>query len=231
MEDRKYITSNIDAPFEEIELNGTDGIRNEGFEHAVREITPTLTRASSVKGRKDVENGDTALAKNGITGKSGNQKIQLIYTQVEKLPPRDFYSEVRPMLDVEHYVYDMVVLLDIDTVTTEDIFSDLLLKMFPEKKLQTAGAIEDCKRLLFADADASILADVMQGSTGTESDSLIVDPNWLIAMCELPIIRKTRIGMVRLSESVNFGPAAASVRFLGLVVGATEQVIQLRTGQ
>jgi hypothetical protein len=217
MNNNKVTGSSTTAPFEEIELGPPDGITNPGFVN-------DETTQPAVDHKRDVENGklpSSSSGRNRLT--SGNEEIRLIYTQVEQLPLRDFYHEVRPMLDVEHYIFDMRIILDLDKISVEAIITELLLKMFPENKLIQSGIIDDCKRMLFTDPQNLMLADVIQGTTGTDSNGTM-DPNWLITMCDMPMIKKTRICMARLKDPVNFGPDAASVKFICLVVGATEEV-------
>lgn len=211
------------SPFEEIELDQPAGIVNSSFEDTeIPENHVTSSTRQAVERGKDVENGNAAVVNKEFP--PGKREVKLIYTQVEKLPLRDFYHEVRPMLDVEHYVFDMTVILDLDKMSTEDIVTELLSKIFPEKNLRETGIVDDCKRLLFTDSDNCMLADVLQGTAGTDTNPFTMDPNWLIAMCDLPMIKKTRLGIARLKDPVNFGPDAASVQFLCLIIGATEEV-------
>ena len=207
------------SSFEVIELGPVVGIVNASYENTENNDSGSTEHVVS---GNDVENGDAlVIADRPATGKA---EVQLIYTQVEKLPLRDFYHEVRPMLDVEHYLFDTKIMLDLDQVSMEDIVGELLREIFPEERLRKAGIVEDCKRLMFTDSDSLLLADVLQGMTSTGNSSSLRDPNWLIALCDLPMIKKTRIGLARLKDPVNFGPDAASVQFLCLVIGATEEV-------
>ncbi len=71
------------------------------------------------------------------------------------MPLKDFSSEVRASLDIEKFLKDAVLLLDIDGRTLEDIIESMLRNIFANDQFDNTKLehiITDAKRNLFMQA-------------------------------------------------------------------------------
>lgn len=67
------------------------------------------------------------------SGKAENPEAEeeeaIIFTQVEKIEPRDFVSEIRPQMDIRHYFDLIQVLLDTDACDQNQVVKQLIQKV------------------------------------------------------------------------------------------------------
>lgn len=143
----------------------------------------------------------------------------LILTRIEKLTPSDFSNEVRPKLDVKHYFDEIQVMIDLDKLSIEQVMDEMIARTFCNEDV---SLIDQTKRAVFLENSNVSLADVIQGF-GEEYGSCVLDPSWLGVMATVPGVKRRRITIARLKHQMNFGPQAASVDFVILVVVSTEE--------
>ena len=86
-----------------------------------------------------------------------------------------------------------------------------------------SNLIDQAKRSVFMVGSEVKFADVIQGLEDESSASSVLDPTWVVVMATVPGIGKRKIAVARLKNQVNFGPQAASVSFVILVVASTDE--------
>lgn len=87
--------------------------------HKYRTPTPEVTCKDTV-----VVNGDCCNPR-----PKPKLKVGLIYSSLERLRLKDFNSEVRAAIDVEQFLHQAELILDMSEVSVEDIVDAMLIKV------------------------------------------------------------------------------------------------------
>ncbi|XP_077981270.1 solute carrier family 4 member 11-like [Glandiceps talaboti] len=181
------------------------------------------------KDDKKVSNGATA---NGVlsaesrsvskvkTDSDDEEEVTLMYAQHERVPMKDFHSEVRATLDIEHYLSQAVLLLDVAENLLEDVINHLLNKTLTFLD-EPQSIISEAKSSLFTHDSVHAFAKTIQGvSTGQGFD---YDQSWICALCNCPSLRRRHVGIARLKHPANFGRTSQEVYFVILVMSPTRE--------
>uniref|UniRef100_A0A914I1I7 Bicarbonate transporter-like transmembrane domain-containing protein n=1 Tax=Globodera rostochiensis TaxID=31243 RepID=A0A914I1I7_GLORO len=165
------------------------------------------------------------------------------------IAPRNFHSEVRGLLDVEHLLDKCAILLHV----TETLLEDVVLKMVEEKPEYHDGpaagedvAIENknnnnrlefvsfrqiCDKLFVSidDTRTSLTSSEfalrvhLQGVLTDEHLGVVEDQRWLVLYCSIERLCRPRVSFARLATPTNFGVGLADVRFVVLVIAPLQQ--------
>ncbi|KAI3415894.1 hypothetical protein GPALN_005458 [Globodera pallida] len=157
------------------------------------------------------------------------------------IAPRNFHSEVRGLLDVEHLLDRCAILLHV----TETLLEDVVLKMVEEKpeyhgpgegvaiendRLEFVSFRQICDKLFVSiDTRTSLTSTEfalrvhLQGVLTDEQLGVVEDQRWLVLYCSIDRLSRPRVSFARLAKPTNFGVGLADVRFVVLVVAPLQQ--------
>ncbi|CAG7725194.1 unnamed protein product [Allacma fusca] len=141
----------------------------------------------------------------------------LLAIHLQKVPMKDFGSEVRATLDVAHFLNQAVLLLDINENSLEGVVDAMLIRLFRMAE-EPQCTIPEVKSSLFAHDSVHLLARTIQGTTGSEGVSFDYDQSWICAICNLPSLHRRHVAIARLKHPANFGRTSHEVRLFILVL-------------
>ena len=67
----------------------------------------------------------------------------------QRIPMKDFSAEVRATMDVENYLNQATLILDLHEHSVEDILNQMLSRMLKNEEKDFNEALEDAKKSLF----------------------------------------------------------------------------------
>ena len=76
-----------------------------------------------------------------------SEGVSLIYIRLEKVPMKDFAAEIRAHLDVEHFLNQAQLMLDIQETNVDQILDSMLKHLLGQE--ESATAYIEAKRVLF----------------------------------------------------------------------------------
>ncbi|XP_043218672.1 sodium bicarbonate transporter-like protein 11 [Amphibalanus amphitrite] len=148
--------------------------------------------------------------------KDDGQKVNLIFTNDEKVAIKDFRSEVRAAMDVSHFIKEAQLLLDVDETSVEGVLDRMLSALLDQEPLAT---IEEAKATLFVKDSVTQLARTIQGMCPSpDRDANDYDQSWVATMCQLPTLQSRHVAVARLKHPANFGRTAKYVKLFVLIV-------------
>jgi len=154
-------------------------------------------------------------------------ETMLMYAKHEKVPMKDFGSEVRASLDIAHFLQSAIIMLDVQETTVDGILDQLLNKVLLEA--EPACSIEEAKSILFTTdaagvgekdglAPAHLLARTIQCTSVTDTGTFDYDHSWICAIGNLPSLIKRHVAMARFKIPLNMGKTSKQVRLFILVL-------------
>lgn len=157
----------------------------------------------------------------------GDDEITLMYAKHEKVPMKDFGSEVRASLDIAHFLQSAALVLDESEVSLEGITDLLLRKLLDDD--EPLVTIQEAKSILFTHDTASsdekesmskvhLLARTIQGTASTECGTFDYDQSWICALGNLPTLSRRHVAIARLKTPANMGRTSKQVKFFILVL-------------
>ncbi|XP_070563851.1 solute carrier family 4 member 11-like isoform X2 [Ptychodera flava] len=147
-------------------------------------------------------------------------EVTLMYAKHERVPLKDFHAEVRATLDIEQFLNQAVLLLDISEQLYVEVI-DLLLKDTLKYLDEPETVMEEAKSALFTHDSVHNLAKTIQGvSTGQGFD---YDQSWICALCDCPSLTRRHVAIARLKHPTNFGRTSQEVHFVILVLSPTRE--------
>ncbi|GAB1601756.1 sodium bicarbonate transporter-like protein 11 isoform X1 [Argonauta hians] len=162
---------------------------------------------------------DDRLKKNNSIDKSGEEyedEPSLIYSRHAKVPLKDFSKEIRGPLDVERFVSNAVLLLNVNETNVDKIVVQLLKAMIDSKD------VDAIKSLLFTHDDVHQLQKTLQSSSKAVGGRFHYDQSWICTVCCSPAVNETSVGIARLRHPANFGITAEEVSFFIIIVTPTK---------
>ncbi|KAE9549630.1 hypothetical protein FO519_007152 [Halicephalobus sp. NKZ332] len=164
----------------------------------------------------DVEEG---IIRTQDSGPANNEKVYLLNSVQNAIPPKNFFIEIRGILDVEHLLDKAIILLDV----VESDLDEIVRRM-----TDSIPMIRD--RILYSDVQDAVfsysefqnirVSSVRQKLQGVcvQSDNVIVDQSWLSIYCSLPGIEHRHVCFARMNLPTNFGPGLGDVQFVVLIL-------------
>lgn len=141
----------------------------------------------------------------------------LMHRKVDNLEMKCFKTEVRGLRDMDTILEQSIVLLDLNEGTMEAIVCRLLTAMLANSQISAA----DVKSLIFANAEKTVLSEVLQGTTSNNQGDYHFVQSWLCAMANVPTLATRRVGIARLQSPTNLGEDAEEIQYFVLVLCPT----------
>uniref|UniRef100_A0A1I8FHH5 HCO3_cotransp domain-containing protein n=1 Tax=Macrostomum lignano TaxID=282301 RepID=A0A1I8FHH5_9PLAT len=172
--------------------------------------------------------------------------------RAQNFPLKDFSSEIRANMDIQRFLKEATLLLDVEGANVECIIEQMLRSIFRADHEShhssgsgggggdggsvagAAGAIDsrldakvqDAKKTCFCRLTGWTtprLAKTIKSISVVDSEGLITDNSWLCTMCSLNGVQKRHVAIARLSTPVNLGRSSEGVSFILLVVTPTKE--------
>lgn len=154
-------------------------------------------------------------------------EVTLMYAKHEKVPMKDFGSEVRASMDIAHFLSQATLVLDVVETSLEGI-TDLLLTKLLEKD-EPLCSVAEAKSILFTHDTSSsnekdslskvhLLARTIQGTATSENGSFDYDQSWICALGNLPSLARRHVAIARLKHPANMGRTSKQVKLFILVL-------------
>ncbi|GAB1599762.1 sodium bicarbonate transporter-like protein 11 [Argonauta hians] len=167
-------------------------------------------------------NFTNSLTMTSVSEESIMDDEELLYRFYEKLPLKDFSQEIRAHRDVDNFLCNTLLLLDIEESNMEDIVQlmiDKVLEIQKKKNLNMA----DLMKTIFAMQRVDLITKTIQGVKYSQMNTLQYDHTWLCMLCEWPTVMKRHTVIVRLLHPVNMGSTSQEVIFVILVVASNKE--------
>nr|XP_046909383.1 LOW QUALITY PROTEIN: solute carrier family 4 member 11-like [Dermatophagoides farinae] len=155
--------------------------------------------------------------------RSRTQEIILMCSSFQRLPMKDFGAEVRASMDVDQFLQQAVLLLDITETSLEGIVDRMLRKVIDGREPLTT--LKEAKTALFThdSGELQLLARTIQGTYISDGGGFDYDQSWLCSMCSLPSLARRHVAIARLKHPANMGRNSHEVRFFILVVTPSKE--------
>ncbi|CAL8099210.1 unnamed protein product [Orchesella dallaii] len=141
----------------------------------------------------------------------------LVYRKNQTSSMKNFAVEVRGIRDVDNLLKDATIILQPKSVVLKDLIEEIIQHVSSTVEGSEAF-FQEAYENLFADSNAQIFANTLQGFIKMESQVADYDPSWLCAFCNLAKIKRRYIVIVRMKQPTNFGETCQEVRFFTLVL-------------
>lgn len=148
-------------------------------------------------------------------------EVTLMYAKHERLPMKDFGAEVRASMDVDQFLNQAVVLLDVQETSVEGIVDTMLHKVLDDREPLTT--ITEAKDTLFTHESVHLLSRTIQGTYYSDGGGFDYDQSWVCAMCNLPSLHRRHVAVARLKHPANMGRTLHDVRFFILVLTPSKE--------
>ncbi|CAK8694686.1 unnamed protein product [Clavelina lepadiformis] len=154
---------------------------------------------------------------------------ELILKIRKTLPLKDFRDEIRARRDLEKFLVSPVVLLDVPHTSLDKIIAELLSKL--QKDLDVDEKItSEAEKAFFTfqeqyqDSLGSVdqLRETIQG-VQYRPDGSAYEETWITALCSLPMLKKSHVGIARLRNPLNLGNKCEEVLFVIAVIAPKKE--------
>ncbi|VDK71709.1 unnamed protein product, partial [Anisakis simplex] len=143
-----------------------------------------------------------------------------MYAKHEKIPMKDFGSEIRATMDIDHLLNKSVLLLDLQETSLEEIFAKIIHEMDIQEPEFTSEQVRSVLFTQDAGNQFHILSRTVQSicTTGTIGGSFDYDQTWICALCMLNTVQHRHVAIARLSHPTNLGRTMQDLRFIIIVI-------------
>ncbi|UMM18595.1 hypothetical protein L5515_014588 [Caenorhabditis briggsae] len=153
---------------------------------------------------------------------AGNEydNVTLMYAKHEKIPMKDFGSEIRATMDIDHLLNKAVLLLDLQETSLEEIFAKIIHEMDIQEPEFTSEQVRSVLFTQDAGNQFHILSRTVQSicTTGSVGGSFDYDQTWICALCMLNTVQHRHVAIARLSHPTNLGRTMQDLRFIIIVI-------------
>nr|CDJ89226.1 Bicarbonate transporter domain containing protein [Haemonchus contortus] len=153
---------------------------------------------------------------------AGNEydNVTLMYAKHEKIPMKDFGSEIRATMDIDHLLNKAVLLLDLQETSLEEIFAKIIHEMDIQEPEFTSEQVRSVLFTQDAGNQFHILSRTVQSicTTGSIGGSFDYDQTWICALCMLNTVQHRHVAIARLSHPTNLGRTMQDLRFIIIVI-------------
>ncbi|XP_036361454.1 sodium bicarbonate transporter-like protein 11 isoform X2 [Octopus sinensis] len=163
-----------------------------------------------------------SLTMTSVSEESVMDDEELLYRVYERLPLKDFSQEIRAHRDVDNYLCNTLLLLDIEESNMEDIVQLMIDKVLETQTKQNLN-MADLMKTIFAMQRVDLLSRTIQGVKFSQLNTLQYDHTWLCMLCEWPTVIKRHTVIARLLHPVNMGCTSQEVVFVILVVASNKE--------
>uniref|UniRef100_A0A158P5U7 Sodium bicarbonate transporter-like protein 11 n=1 Tax=Angiostrongylus cantonensis TaxID=6313 RepID=A0A158P5U7_ANGCA len=146
--------------------------------------------------------------------------VTLMYAKHEKIPMKDFGSEIRATMDIDHLLNKAVLLLDLQETSLEEIFAKIIHEMDIQEPEFTSEQVRSVLFTQDAGNQFHILSRTVQSicTTGSVGGSFDYDQTWICALCMLNTVQHRHVAIARLSHPTNLGRTMQDLRFIIIVI-------------
>lgn len=146
--------------------------------------------------------------------------VTLMYAKHEKIPMKDFGSEIRATMDIDHLLNKSVLLLDLQETSLEEIFAKIIHEMDIQEPEFTSEQVRSVLFTQDAGNQFHILSRTVQSicTTGTIGGTFDYDQSWICALCMLNTVQHRHVAIARLSHPTNLGRTMQDLRFIIIVI-------------
>ncbi|TMS35751.1 hypothetical protein L596_003079 [Steinernema carpocapsae] len=148
------------------------------------------------------------------------ENVTLMYAKHEKIPMKDFGSEIRATMDIDHLLNKSVLLLDLQETSLEEIFAKIIHEMDIQEPEFTSEQVRSVLFTQDAGNQFHILSRTVQSicTTGTVGGTFDYDQTWICALCMLNTVQHRHVAIARLSHPTNLGRTMQDLRFIIIVI-------------
>ncbi|GMT14038.1 hypothetical protein PFISCL1PPCAC_5335, partial [Pristionchus fissidentatus] len=146
--------------------------------------------------------------------------VTLMYAKHEKIPMKDFGSEIRATMDIDHLLNKAVLLLDLQETSLEEIFAKIIHEMDIQEPEFTSEQVRNVLFTQDAGNQFHILSRTVQSicTTGGGCGTFDYDQTWICALCMLNTVQHRHVAIARLSHPTNLGRTMQDLRFIIIVI-------------
>uniref|UniRef100_A0A914YF95 Bicarbonate transporter-like transmembrane domain-containing protein n=1 Tax=Panagrolaimus superbus TaxID=310955 RepID=A0A914YF95_9BILA len=150
---------------------------------------------------------------------ANNEQVFLLNSVQQAIPPKDFFVEIRGILDVEHLLDNAIVILDASETQIDTIIQRVVDEINPTRDVILYRDVESkiFSYSDFSDLRVPSIRHKLQG-VFVKTNDVIVDQSWLTIYCSIDGLFHRHIGFVRMNLPTNFGPGLGDVQFILLVI-------------
>ncbi|XP_076440791.1 solute carrier family 4 member 11-like isoform X2 [Babylonia areolata] len=149
----------------------------------------------------------------------------LVHAKYELLPEKDFAAEVRGFRDLESFLKQAIVMLNLQAQNVRDILAVMvqgILNAQPNSREQFSQ--EEVMSACFTGESDSLVGRTIQGTiVNSASGSVDFDQSWICVMCDLPRLTQRHTVVARLHQPTNLGVSCQEVLFVILILSPTVQ--------
>ncbi|VDN51281.1 unnamed protein product [Dracunculus medinensis] len=144
----------------------------------------------------------------------------MMYAKHEKIPMKDFGSEIRATMDIDHLLNKSVLLLDLQETSLEEIFAKIIHEMDIQEPEFTSEQVRSVLFTQDAGNQFHILSRTVQSicTTGATGGTFDYDQTWICALCMLNTVQHRHVAIARLSHPTNLGRTMQDLRFIIIVI-------------
>ncbi|KAG0413755.1 hypothetical protein HPB47_009088, partial [Ixodes persulcatus] len=106
-------------------------------------------------------------------------EVSLMFAKFERLPMKDFGAEVRASMDVDQFLIQAVLLLDVQETSLEGIVDKMLQKVLDGR--EHLATMAEAKETLFTHEQVHLLSRTIQGTCMREGGGFDYDQSWICA--------------------------------------------------
>lgn len=150
------------------------------------------------------------------------EEVSLMYARHEKIPMKDFAGEIRASMDVENFLNQARLILDLHESNMESILDNILQHLM-EKKDEPPSVVEEARKALFTHDNVHQLTKTIQGSCSSYGGGFDYDQSWICVLCTIPSLLRRHVGIARLKHPANLGRNSQEVYFIILVLAPTKE--------
>ncbi|XP_064608647.1 solute carrier family 4 member 11-like [Liolophura sinensis] len=149
-----------------------------------------------------------------------DEDINLVYSKHEQLPSKDFGKEIRGAMDVQKYLNNMALLIDLQESSPDEIVNAILQKMLDSS--ENKNCFDQARSALFTHDRVHQLSKTIQGASFTDG-GLDYEQNWIISMASIPSLQTRHVGIARLKNAANLGWTCQEVFFVIIILAPTKE--------
>uniref|UniRef100_H2YQ29 Bicarbonate transporter-like transmembrane domain-containing protein n=1 Tax=Ciona savignyi TaxID=51511 RepID=H2YQ29_CIOSA len=145
------------------------------------------------------------------------------------MPLKNFRDEIRARRDLEKFLVQPVVVLDVPHTSLDQIVDVLLHKLqkdldVDEKITEQAGKSFFTFQETYQDAMASVdhLKETIQG-VSYRPDGADYEETWITALCSLPMVNKSHVAIARLRNPLNLGNKCEEIQFVIAIIAPKKE--------
>ncbi|KAJ8297882.1 hypothetical protein KUTeg_024413 [Tegillarca granosa] len=137
------------------------------------------------------------------------------------VPLKDFSMEVRAHMDIDKFLNNTVLILDLNKVSLDEIIDEILHKLLDSTESKVS--FDQARSALFTHDCVHQLSRTLQCTSISEGGGFDYDQNWICAMASIPSISTRHVGIARLHTPANLGTSSQEVYFVIVVLTPTKE--------